>query len=134
MLNKDIDQLIESGITISFEKDTLQKELNRLAPYIDDFKYLSTINSWQDIKEDKSVCQKLQEAYDIMKATIYPRNHRCVPCEMTGLCAIKYLSGVELKDPYPPTEDEIIQLRESIEKYWDGAFITEGVTHSSYKD
>lgn len=69
--------------------------LDRLSARIDEFKDLATIEDWESIHKDREICLRLQQAHNIMHDYYYPpeflRQHRCCPCEIEGLCAIKYI-------------------------------------------
>lgn len=83
-----------------FERTEIQSSadqamLDRLAARIDEFKDLATIKDWDSVHKDREICLRLQQAHDIMHGYYYPpeflKQHRCCPCEMEGLCAIKHI-------------------------------------------
>lgn len=84
---------------VEIQSDQDQIMLNRLTAKIQEFKDLAVIDKWEDVKNDRSICLRLQEAHNIMRDCYYPpefmRKHRCCPCEMEGLCAIKHIVNGE---------------------------------------
>lgn len=80
---------------VEIQESSDQIMLDRLSLRIEEFKDLAEIKDWKQIKNQPEVYERLQEAHNIMHDRYYPkeflRQHRCCPCEMEGLCAIKYL-------------------------------------------
>lgn len=97
-----------------------QKEnelLDRLRPHIDQFKDLADIKDYYAIRKDRAITDRLQEAYNIMYQLCYPKNLRCTPCEIEGLCAIRSIMGK------PFVQDTLVKIdakkaRRNIEKYY----------------
>ncbi|MBK7360654.1 MAG: hypothetical protein WAT16_05030 [Saprospiraceae bacterium] len=88
-----------------FDKTEIQSEsdkvmIDRLVGRIEEFKDLGKMN-WESIKNNRAICSRLQEAHNIMHDYYYPPEflaiHRCKPCEMEALCAIKYIINNGLK-------------------------------------
>lgn len=76
--------------------------LDRLSARINEFKDLAETKDWESIKNNRDVCLRLQQAHNIMHDYYYPpeflKQHRCCPCEMEGLCAIKTIvNGSEFR-------------------------------------
>lgn len=78
--------------------------LDRLRPEIDKFKDLADIEDYYDIRNDRTITDRLQEAYNIMYGIYYPKNLRCTPCEIEALCAIRTIEGK------PPRHDRIVKI------------------------
>ena len=63
--------------------------VTRLTEKISEFEDLASIENWKSIQDDKAITERLQLAWGIMHETIRLKRHRCKPCEMEALCAIK---------------------------------------------
>lgn len=85
---------------VEIQSQADQIMLDRLAVRIDEFKDLAEIPDWKSVQNNPDVWLRLQEAHNIMHGYYYPpeflKKHRCKPCEMEGLCAIKTI--VKLAD------------------------------------
>jgi len=66
---------------------------DRLRARISEFEDLAEIENWFDIKNQKEITDRLQDAWDILYDRYYLKSFRCQPCEMESLCAIREIVG-----------------------------------------
>lgn len=78
-------------LDVSIEFIELKKD--RLSKRISEFEDLAKYSNYQEIKNNKGITDRLQDAWDIMHDTHYPKIWRCRPCEFEALCAIKDIVG-----------------------------------------
>lgn len=54
---------------------------------------MAYIERWESVKNDPSICKRLQKAHDVMHDYHFPeevlKHYRCIPCEIEGLCGIR---------------------------------------------
>ena len=104
--------------SIEITEQSINLLLDRLRPYIEEYKDLAEIDDWYLVRKDREITARLQNAYNIMHDMFLPKGIRCEPCEIEGLLAIRELAGKKFS-PSRIINIDGKKARYQIEKYYN---------------